>query len=308
MKILSLFDGASCGQLAAKRAGIKFETYYASEIDKYAINVTQHHFPATIQIGDVKNVSGYDYPGFDLIMGGSPCTSFSFGGKGEGFKGESGLFYEFDRILKEAKPKYFFLENVIMKKEWENEITRCLGVKPVEINSALVSGQNRRRLYWANFPISQPKDKGIKLINALEDKVHFNPCMVVGRPLNDKGVRDDKGGWPHIQCIEVKKKGLDKSFCLTSIQKTSALSHLGSGRYPNAFDDRRNDWRYFTLKELCRLQTMPDDYFNGIVSESRAKSMIGLGWTVDVITHILEEMLKFDKIRVDKNDSSWQYH
>jgi len=307
MKILSLFDGASCGQLAAQRANINIESYYASEIDKYAINVTQHHFPDTIQIGDATKVSGYDYPGFDLIMGGSPCTSFSSGGKREGFKGESGLFYEFDRIVKEAKPKYFLLENVIMKKEWEDEITKQLGVNPVEINSALVSAQNRRRLYWANFPISQPKDKGINLVDILDDKEYFNPAMIVGRPLNEDGVRDDKGGWPYIQCIEVKKKNLNKSFCLTQIQKTSALSRLGSGRHPHAFEDRRDDWRYYTLKELCRLQTMPEDYFDDIVSVSRASSMIGLGWTVDVITHILEEMLKFDKNRVDKTDLVWQY-
>ena len=160
--VLSLFDGMSCGQIALNRAGIPYSKYYASEIDKHAIKVTQHNYPDTIQLGSVTEIKGTDLPQIDLLIGGSPCQGFSFSGKQLNFDDpRSKLFCEFVRLIKECKPKYWLMENVVMRKEFEQVITEHLGVKPIKINSALVSAQNRERLYWANFPIEQPNDKGI---------------------------------------------------------------------------------------------------------------------------------------------------
>ena len=131
MNVLSLFDGISCGQIALNRAGIKYENYYASEIDKYAIQVTQSNYPNTIQLGNIVELKTDNLPKIDLVFGGSPCQSFSNAGKGEGFDGKSGLFWEYVRVLNEVKPTYFLLENVVMKKEWENVISEALGVKPI---------------------------------------------------------------------------------------------------------------------------------------------------------------------------------
>jgi len=163
LNVLSLFDGMSCGRIALERVGIKVNKYYASEIDKHAIKVTQHNYPDTIQIGDVTKVKVSDLPKIDLLIGGSPCQGFSFAGKQLNFDDpRSKLFFEFVRLLKETKAKYFLLENVLMKKEYEQIITDHLGVEPIFINSALVSAQNRKRLYWTNIPnVTEPKDKGI---------------------------------------------------------------------------------------------------------------------------------------------------
>jgi len=174
MNVLSLFDGMSCGQIALDQLGIKVDNYYASEIDKYAIKVTQKNYPNTKQIGSVTEVKGKDLPKIDLIICGSPCQGFSFAGKQLNFNDpRSALFFQFVRLLRECKPKYFLLENVRMKKEYQEIISEHLGVEPVMINSALVSAQNRVRLYWTNIAsIEQPKDKGIVLKNILEDVVN----------------------------------------------------------------------------------------------------------------------------------------
>ena len=181
MNVLSLFDGISAGQVALERAGIKVDKYYASEIDKYAIQVTQKNYPDTVQIGDVTKVSYengileyenvmQDVGKIDLLIGGSPCQGFSFAGKQLNFEDDrSKLFFEYVRLLEETKPKYFLLENVKMKKEYQDVITKYLGVEPIEINSALVSAQTRKRLYWTNIPnIEQPKDKKIMLKDVIE--------------------------------------------------------------------------------------------------------------------------------------------
>jgi DNA (cytosine-5)-methyltransferase 3A len=206
MNILSLFDGMSCGQQALERAGLQVDNYFASEIDKYAIQVTMANYPSTIQIGSVVDVDGYNLPKIDLLIGGSPCQSFSFAGKRKGmatkceteiltlehylqlkkdgfeFEGQSYLFWEYMRLLNEVKPKYFLLENVMMGEKWEKILSKAIGVNPIMINSSLVSGQNRKRLYWTNigmesaglfgYPVSiikQPKDKGILLKDILQD-------------------------------------------------------------------------------------------------------------------------------------------
>jgi DNA-cytosine methyltransferase len=208
MNVLSLFDGMSCGQQALEKAGIKIDNYFASEIDKYAIKVTMANYPNTIQLGSVVDVNGYSLPKIDLLIGGSPCQSFSFAGKRKGmstkdeqeiltlehylqlklegyeFEGQSYLFWEYMRLLNEVKPKYFLLENVMMGEKWEKVLSKAIGVNPIMINSSLVSAQNRQRLYWTNIGmkpsglfgylesiIEQPKDKGILLKYVLENEV-----------------------------------------------------------------------------------------------------------------------------------------
>lgn len=208
MNVLSLFDGMSCGQQALERAGIKVTNYFASEIDKHAIKVTMANYPNTIQLGSVIDVNGYSLPKIDLLIGGSPCQSFSFAGKRKGmstkcdteiltlehylqlkkegfeFEGQSYLFWEYMRLLNETKPKYFLLENVEMGEKWERVLSKAIGVNGIHINSALVSAQNRKRIYWTNIghepgglfgdlvcKIQQPKDKGILLKDILESDV-----------------------------------------------------------------------------------------------------------------------------------------
>ena len=292
--VLGLFDGISCGQLALNRAGITYDQYYASEIDKSAIKVTQFNYPKTIQLGNVTDIKGTDLPQIDLLIGGSPCTSFSSAGKREGFDGNSGLFWEYVRILKETNPKYFLLENVIMKKEWKNIISNALGTDPICINSALVSAQNRNRYYWTNIKVTQPKNKNIKLSDILEDIDYkeiskgekLNKATITGRRINDRGVRDDYNKEvPIRQCLEVRKTNKDKSNCLTTVDKDNVLSPLPAGRYLDAF--KNLPFRYYTLTEKCRLQTLPENYFSDIVSDGVASKLIGNGWTVDVIAHIL---------------------
>ena len=155
MNILSLFDGMSCGQIALNRVGINYENYFASEIDKHAIQITQKTYPKTIQLGDITQIKAEDLPKIDLLFGGSPCQSFSNAGDRTGFDGKSGLFWEYVRILKETNPTYFLLENVKMKKEWQDIISKEMGVEPIEICSSSFSAQQRKRLYWTNIPISK---------------------------------------------------------------------------------------------------------------------------------------------------------
>jgi len=191
MNILSLFDGMSCGRLALDRLGIKVDKYYASEIDKYAIQVSSANYPDIIQIGDVCDVKGEDYPDIDLVLAGSPCQGFSFAGNQLAFDDpRSALFFEFVRILKEVKPKYFLLENVKMKKEFLDVISEQVGVEPILINSALVSAQNRLRYYWTNIPgVEQPEDRGIVLRDILEtepDEKYDISEAKVDRVLNAK--------------------------------------------------------------------------------------------------------------------------
>ena len=165
INVLSVFDGISAGQLALQRANIQVDNYFASEIDKYAIKITQKNFPNTCQLGDVTKWQDWNLPKIDLLIGGSPCQGFSNAGLGLNFEDpRSKLFFEYVNILKYYQPDYFWLENVKMKKEWQRIISEFIGVEPIEINSALVSAQSRKRLYWTNIPnITQPEDKGILL-------------------------------------------------------------------------------------------------------------------------------------------------
>jgi DNA (cytosine-5)-methyltransferase 3A len=298
MRVLSLFDGICCGHLALERAGIKIDSYDAYEIEKNAIKATETNFPDVVQHGDVTIEDFTKYKGkIDLLIGGSPCTNLSMAGNGQGLKGsQSKLFYEYARAIKEAQPKYFLLENVIMKKEWEDIITNILGVEPIEINSSFVSAQNRRRLYWTNIPnVTLPEDKNITLEDILEDIEFSNPAAIRGRRLNKAtivGRRLDKNGHrkdtdktiPITQCLEVRATNTDKSNCLTTVDKDNVLTPLPIGRHPDAFKNNL-PFRYYTTKEMCRLQTVPDDFLN-MIPDSAARKALGNGWTVDVIAHI----------------------
>lgn len=293
--VLSLFDGMSCWRLALERAWIPVRRYFASEIDKYAIQIATKNFPDIHQIGNAEWVEvfytltwGIDHWyriksewsyyrlwswWLDLLIGGSPCQWFSNAGKGLNFEdSRSKLFFEFVRILNEAKPRYFLLENVKMKKEWQNIISEYLfGIQPVEIDSALVSAQRRKRLYrvwkrnedwsYSQVVISQPIDKGIFLRDSTlygENKIWQYP-----RWFNEWWIKEGKS--------------------------TTLSSHWW--QYNNFIVGDMTWLRSITPIECERLQTLPDDYTAGVSNSQRYK-MLGNGWTVDVIAHIFREMFK----------------
>ena len=300
INVLSLFDGISCGQVALERAGMDVNKYFASEIDKHAIKVTQSNYPNTIQIGDVTKVKGTDLPNIDLLMGGSPCQGFSFSGKQLNFDDpRSKLFFEFVRLIEEVKPKYWLLENVVMKQEYQDVISQHLGVEPVKYNSSLTSAQNRVRLYWANFDITDPTDQGIKLEDVLEHTEMIGPSAIRGRRLNKASIlgrRLDKRGKrqdydktvPITQCLEVRATNRDKSNCLTTVAKDTVLTTMEIGRHPDAFN-RKLPYRNYTKIERCRLMNLPDNYCDEISLNQTIKAT-GNGWEVGMITHIFKGM------------------
>ena len=281
MNVLSLFDGMSCGQIALDKLGIEVNQYFASEIEEASIKVTMTNYPNTIHLGDVRDVKGEDLPKIDLLFGGSPCQSFSNAGNGKGFEGSSGIFWEYVRVLREVKPKYFMLENVKMKKEWQDIITKELGVEPIAINSSLLSGQNRPRLYWTNIPgVEVPEDKGIKLKDILEDDnlVDKQHLMTPKAMIYMDGLRNGKQRWNY------HKNPLDgKAACIVaSFYKLSGLGVLD-------YRTLGKPCRRLTPVECERLQTVPDNYTESASRTQRYK-MIGNGWTVDVIAHIFSYM------------------
>ena len=321
--VLSLFDWMSCGRLALERVWIPFRSYFASEIDRYSMQVSENNRPDVIQVGDVReirvksdikatgiarrpdgdtNVYVGDN-GLDLLIGGSPCQWFSSAGKGLNFNDpRSKLFFEFVRILNEAKPRYFILENVKMKKEWQNIISENLfWIQPVEIDSALVSAQRRKRLYrvgkrnedwsYSQVVIKQPEDKGILL-----------------KDIIDYGIVDQDKSY----CIDANyaKGGNLKSYAKGRRQLVfNSIYQLPRGKNPGGVKEGKsptlssNCWQYnnfvdcgkwyrkLTPIECERLQTLPDDYTAGVSNSQRYK-MLGNGWTVDVIAHIFREMFK----------------
>jgi DNA (cytosine-5)-methyltransferase 3A len=262
MNVLSLFDGISCGQIALNRAGIKYENYFSSEIDKYAIQVTQHNFPNTKQVGDVVNINVIDLPKIDLLIGGSPCQGFSFSGKKLNFEDpRSKLFFEFVRLKNGLQPKHWMLENNKMKKEYQDIISEHLGVEPIKINSALISPQNRERLYWTNIPNVQiPINRYIMLKDIIGE---YDGIWVYPRGFNKGGLQHYKGKSPTIT--------------------TSSWEH-------NFFIFRNNQKESFTVEMCEKLQTLPIGYTN-MLSKSKAIKHIGNGWTVDVIAHIFKSLL-----------------
>lgn len=294
MNVLSLFDGISCGQIALERVGIKADKYYASEIDDFAISITQKNYPNTIQIGDVFNIDYSKLDKIDLLIGGSPCTYWSNArakctGRESTPDGVGGkLFMQFVKALNETKPKYFLYENNnSMSKEIKKFITNQLGVEPLLINSALVSGQIRRRLYWTNIPnIEQPKDKNIKLINILEkqvdDKYYLSEKMK--KYAMSSGTKN----------FYVKPEiNLEKARPLTTApNKRAGTTTYLTDDFVNGGSTER--MRRLTPIEYERLQTLPDNYTyltGHKFEDSKRYKAIGNGWTVDVITHIFKNIL-----------------
>ena len=300
MNVLSLFDGISCGQIALERVGIKVDKYYASEIKKKAIEVTQEHYPNTIQLGDVTKLhyedgklyseNGiYEVGKIDLLIGGSPCQDFSClkntrWGEANGYNGEkSKLFWEYLRILREVKPKYFLLENVKMKQEYEENISNILGYKPNRINSSLVSFQTRDRLYWTNINngiIPLPKDKNISLQDNLDnDENNLKEAKMNYTPSRIRMWNNGNGG----------KLGACRN--ITNSDKCNCISRK-QDRCPNsgliAYD---NFARFLTRTEIEKGQTLPLGYLKNC-SYNQMCDLAGDGWTVDVIAHIFKELLE----------------
>lgn len=314
MNVLSLFDGMSCGQLALKKAGISYDNYYASEIDEYAMTIAQINFPKTIQVGNVIDLNAKKLPKIDLLIGGSPCQGFSMAGKQLNFKDErSKLFFEFVRLLNELKPKYFLLENVKMKKDYRDIISSYLGVEYVEIDSSLLSAQNRKRLYWTNIPnIKQPKDKMVSLKKVLEKNITDETFLIKEENVikqNIQKYRDEKTvkqivfterrteeakrirkeyrakygrDFSPRRAKELVPRNDDKCNCLTtSLTKEHILI------------DEKYNFRKLTPIECERLQTVPDNYTNHPnVSNTQRYKMLGNGWTISVIAHIFKNIKK----------------
>ena len=306
MNVLSLFDGMSCGQIALNKLGIKYDNYFASEIDKYAIQVTQKNYPNTKQIGSVTEVKGEDLPKIDLLFGGSPCQSFSRVGDGSGFDGKSKLFWEFVRVLKETKPTYFLLENVVMKKEWKQVITDALGVEPIAINSRLVSAQNRPRLFWTNIPnIGQPVDENISLKDILdlvvEDKYYLTDkgsSYITNNERLKKKFTALNGGKTLTLMSQYNQSKNGTFLCVDGngridSEKTGTLTqryYKGVENYgSNPFLLTNHKFRKLTPVECERLQTVPENYTD-CVSDTQRYKMLGNGWTVDVIAHIFKNL------------------
>lgn len=300
IKVLSLFDGISCGRVALDYLGIDIDKYYASEIDKYAIQVSEKNYPDIVHIGNVMNIDTTLYKGnIDLLIGGSPCTNFSYAGNKKGastkdnvailsleqylelkkqgvqFEGQSFLFWEYIRILREIKPTYFLLENVKMKKEWEDVITKEMGVKPIRLNSNLFSAQNRDRLYWTNIPV---------------DNTKIVPNTQVLRDI----VRIKDNNCYHL--TEKHKQGFLRSYNwkgLTLDQKSKPLLASYYKQPPHCpyieCKESESGYRMLSPIECERLQTLPDNYTEGISRMQRYKC-IGNGWTVNTIAFLLSSL------------------
>ena len=321
MIVLSLFDGMSCGQIACERAGIKVDKYYASEIDKYAIQVTQKNYPDTIQLGDITRWKEWNIEKPDVILAGSPCQGFSFAGKQLNFEDDrSKLFFVFVDIIGHYKPKHFLLENVKMKKEFQDIISDYLGVEPIGINSALFSAQDRKRLYWTNLNFQKlPNENNLTVEDILENEVDIKYCIDPKRSViicenevkkrkigyigadsqgnmiysihgksvclcGDAGGLGANTGLYALPCltpdrIEKRQNGRrfkqphSKFYTLTAMDKHGVLTN--------------NFIRKLTPLECERLQTVTEKYSDCVTDNQRYK-MLGNGWTVDVISHILK--------------------
>ncbi len=305
--VFSAFDGAGIGLLALKRAGVPIAAYYASEVDKYAMSVAKKNHPEIVHVGDIKQCWARNFPKIDLLIGGSPCQDLSIAkANREGLKGaRSGLFWHFVRLLRTMKPRYFLLENVAsMSKEAKAKITEIMGVEPILINSALVSAQQRKRLYWTNIPgITQPQDKGILLKDVLENGISMDLksraiISSAGRTTEREYFKKQQG----TMVAEPVKIGLIDG---TDYQQNRVYSVFGksvsikgnggggggakTGLYKIDLPDGDYTIRKLTPVECERLQTWPDNYTKG-VSDTQRYKIIGNGWTADVIAHIFSFM------------------
>ena len=287
MKVLSLFDGISCGQVALERAGIKVDTYYASEIDKYAMQVTQKNYPNTIQLGDVTKIDGKKFKGIDLLIGGSPCQSLSIvqSKTRQSLDGKSKLFYEFVRIFEESRPKYFLFENVAsMNDESKQVISELLGCEPIFINSSHFSAQDRPRLYWTNIPTDKGElpNNNLCLSDILEqcvDEKYFYNYSLINVDMSKQvcATLDFKNHDMH-------KRVFNPAF------KCHTLTTCGGGNTQKKVLDNGRA-RKLTPLEYERLQTLPDKYTEGI-AETHRYTAIGNGWNVDTIVSFFKNISK----------------
>jgi len=287
MNVLSLFDGMSCGQLALERVGITPTNYYACEIKEHAMKVTQENFPCTQQLGDVNFVSKWTFGcnKIDLLIGGSPCQDFSGANKNrEGINGQkSSLFWEFVRLKRDLRPKYFFLENVRMTKDNQKLVSDALGVQPIVINSKDVSGQLRHRLYWTNIPFTHPESKEVTL----------QECLDYGYTDREKSrCLLESDSRPSATPVKMFHRYYSTGFT-TLIFKDKEhydlcrshydLNHKGKKAIEILESDPIYDGlRYLNQNELERLQTVPVGYTQSL-TRNQSACLLGDGWTVDVI-------------------------
>jgi DNA-cytosine methyltransferase len=299
MNVLSLFDGLSAARIALDRAGIKVDRYFASEIDKYAVKIALKNCPDTIPLGDVRMVNPYLLPKIDLLVGGSPCQDLSVAGQMKGIAGErSSLFFDYVRLLRVLKPKYFLLENVKRMGRLDRFIiTQFMGVEPIMINSALVSAQQRERLYWTNIPnVKQPADKQIYLSDIIESGVVDRDKSYCIDANYYKGTNWKHYSSHHLRQVVINIDPIQIGYIDKNQQgrrvysldgKAVSLKSEGGGwgaKMGLYLDD--NAIRMLTPIECERLQTLPDNYTEG-VSDTQRYKMLGNAFTVDVIAHIL---------------------
>ena len=308
MNVLSLFDGMSCGQIAFDKLGIKFDgnknKYFASEIKKSAIKVTKHNYPNTIHIGDVTKVSysngvlytengEYEVGEIDYLIGGSPCQDFScaklqaakdkYGLEGD----KSKLFYEYLRLLKEINPKYFLLENVRMKEDSKKQLDKYLGVEGRYINSIDFSFQNRPRFYWTDINILPYEAKNINFQDYKDTDYEYCKQFKVNKTMSRLKMWNNGNGTNNIKTGCANVSNSEKIFCLTRFQD----------RCPNSGLIEFEDFcRFLTRRELELAQTVPVGYTN-CLSYNQAQDVLGDGWTVDVIVHILKSSLNTEPIK-----------
>tara|TARA_R110000868_G_scaffold387654_1_gene656316 strand:+ start:3703 stop:4623 length:921 start_codon:yes stop_codon:yes gene_type:complete len=296
MNVLSLFDGMSCGRIALEKANIKTVNYFSSEIKDYAINIANKNYPQdkSNRLGDVTKIKSVDLPKIDLLIGGSPCQDFSGANKErKGVEGtKSGLFFEYVRLLKETKPKYFLLENVRMKKKHQDFISEILGCEPIVINSELIAPHLRYRLYWTNIPnIKRPKDINLNLndclINGYSDRLKartllesdsrplITPIKMCHRYFNTGFTTLIFKSKEHFNKL---KTHFDNNFKGKSAKEIDALI---AGMDLSIYDGVR----YMNNRERESCQTIPKGYTDGL-SQNEAACVLGDGWTVDVIAHI----------------------
>lgn len=306
MNVLSLFDGISCGMVALERSGIHVDQYFASEIDKNAEAISQKNYPQIVRLGDVMNHESWKLPKIDLIFGGSPCQAFSRAGKCLNFEDPRGkLFFEFEKIYKNLREKNpdikILFENVEMAKENRDVISERLELEPMLINSNLLSAQNRPRLYWTNISYKKPQDRGIVLKNILEDvdcrDFIQHQGILIDNKIDERARNLISNVDGEIRINQATKKGyiiaedgdgVNLQFPTSKTRRGRVIKQKSSTLDCQCeicvFSD--GVIRKLTIKELERLQTLPDGYTEGS-SENIAKKAIGNGWTVDVIAHIL---------------------
>lgn len=284
MRVLSLFDGISCGMVALERAGIPVEKYVAYKIESNAIKISKKNYPQIEHCGDVKTADFTQYKDFDLLIGGSPCQSLSIvqAKTRQNLNGKSKLFFEFVRAFEEMKPKYFLFENVAsMADECKQVISNCFGCTPILIDSADFSAQQRQRYYWTNIPITNYYPSKLVLKDIMQSKVeekYFYNCSF-DKPDMTKQVCTNL----HIKGHSILKRVMNPDF------KCHTLTRCGGGNTQKKVMDNGRP-RKLTPVEYERLQTLPDNYTDG-VSDTARYTMLGNGWTVDVIVHIIKSIL-----------------